>query len=114
MFKNINTLDLTPFRLHTENVTIDNFVTILIPKFKNKFAKTFLSQRLSSSVFKVNLDKASSVVWQLIDGVRNVSQIIMEAESTLAEEIAPADERVSKFIFQLYDKNLISFKEINE
>lgn len=114
IFEQVNTLDLTPFRLYEYSVTDENLVTVLIPKFRNKIAQRLLPGKIKSAEFKVKLEKFGSKVWLLSDGSRNVGEIITEAENEFGEEISPADERISKYIFQLYDKSLISFKEINQ
>ncbi|MDP2301591.1 MAG: PqqD family protein [Ignavibacteria bacterium] len=114
IFQNVNTLDLTPVKLYPEEVSGEKIVTVLIPKFKNKIAKAFIPSKMKSADFKVKLEKFGSAVWLLMDGKKNVGEIIDLVEKEFGEEIHPADERISKYIFQLYDKNLISFNEINE
>ena len=88
-------------------------VTVIIPKFKNKFMVTFLSPKLKSDKFRIKLDKFGSAVWLMIDSKSKVEQIIKELKQKFGEQLAEADERVVKFIFQLYSQGFISFKEIN-
>jgi hypothetical protein len=114
IFQNVNTLDLSPVKLYPEEVSSEEIVTILIPKFKNKIAKSLIPIKMKSADFRVKLEKFGSAVWLLIDGKKKVGEIIDIVEKQFGQEIHPADERISKYIFQLYDKNLISFNEINE
>ena len=68
IFKSANYLDLTPIRLHKEEVSEENLVTVLIPKFRNRFALRFIVPKLKSDVFKLKLDELGSAVWLSIDG----------------------------------------------
>ena len=113
ILKKTNTLDLTPFKLHTEDVDEESQVTVLIPKFKNKFAVKFISPKLKSDVFRIKLDKFGSFIWLKMNGNYKVHQIIKDAVEHFKDEIQPAEERVSKFLFQLYEQRLISFNELN-
>ncbi|HMU41753.1 MAG TPA: PqqD family protein [Ignavibacteriaceae bacterium] len=113
ILKSTNTLDLTPIRLHSQEEDADGMVTVIIPKFKNKFMVTFLSPKLKSDKFRIKLDKFGSAVWLMIDSKSKVEQIIKELKQKFGEQLAEADERVVKFIFQLYSQGFISFKEIN-
>lgn len=113
ILKNSNTLDLTPFKLHKEELDETELVTVLIPKFKNKFAVKFISPKLKSDMFRIKLDKLGSFIWTKMDGKNKVHQIVKEASEKFKDEIQPAEERVSKFLFQLYEQRLISFNELN-
>ncbi len=108
-----NTLDLTPVKLYSEKIDEEKLVTIIVPKFRNEFAKKFISPKLKSTDFKLKLEKFGSEVWNNMNGRKNVQEIIDAVKSMFGEEFEQADERVTKFIFQLYDQKLISFNEIN-
>ena len=113
ILKNTNTLDLTPVKLHSEEKNDQGLVTIIVPKFKNEIAKKYVVPRLKSDVFKFNLDKLGSAVWSNMDGKKDVQEIIRDISSQFGEGLEQAEDRVIKFIFQLYEQKLISFKEIN-
>ena len=108
-----NTLDLTPVKLYSEKINDENLVTVIVPKFKNEFAKKYISPKLKSSDFKLNLEKFGSEVWRNMDGKMKVGEIVKKVSDKFGDEIQPAVDRVSKYIFQLYEQKLISFKEIN-
>jgi len=112
ILKSANTLELTPVRLYAEQKDKEDMVTVLIPKFKNKFAAQFISPRLKSDHFKVNLDKFGSAAWLQINGKVKVEQIIAELKNKFGNEFQQAEERTIKFIFQLYEQGFISFKEL--
>jgi len=108
-----NTLDLTPVKLYSDIINEENLVTVVIPKFKNEFAKKLISPKLKSADFKLKLEKFGSEVWKNMDGKTKVGDIIKMVSDKFGDEIQPAVDRVSKYIFQLYEQKLISFKELN-
>lgn len=113
ILKSTNTLDLTPIRIYSEEKDNDGIVTVIIPKFKNKFMVTFISPKLKSDQFRIKLDKFGSAVWLMMNGKIKVDKIIKELKQKFDDELQEADERVVKFVFQLYEQGFISFKEIN-
>ena len=113
ILKSVNTLDLTPIKLYSEEVDKDELVTVIIPKFKNKIVVKLISPKLKSDHFKVKLDKFGSSVWLKINGKTKVDQIIKELKKKFGDEIKEEHERTTKFIFQLYEQGFISFKELN-
>lgn len=113
ILKSANTLELTPFKLYTEEEHSDDLVTIIIPKFKNKFAVKYISPRLKSNRFKIKLDKFGSAVWVNMDGDRKVETIISRLKEKFGNELPEAEDRIIKFIYQLYSQGFISFKELN-
>ena len=110
--KNANYLDLTPIRLEKEEIDSENLVTILIPKFKNNFAKKYIVPRLKSNLIKLKLDELGSESWLTIDGMKKVGEIAKELSLKLGEKIHPAEERLTKFLTVLYEQRLITFNEI--
>lgn len=113
ILKNSNTLDLTPFKLFSEEIDKEKQVTVIVPKFKNELAKKLIVPKLKSADFRIKLEKFGSAVWINIDGKNNVQEIIKIVTEKFGEELIQPEERVSKFIFQLYEQKLISFNEIN-
>ena len=49
ILKSVNTLDLTPIKLYSDEENNDEIVTIIVPKFKNKFVVKF-SCRLDKTI----------------------------------------------------------------
>ncbi len=113
ILKSTNTLDLTPIKLYSEEVESDELVTVIIPKFKNKLAVKIISPKLKSDHFRIKLDKFGSAVWLDINGNIKVEQIIKDLKKKFADDLQEAEDRITKFIFQLYSQGFISFKEIN-
>lgn len=113
ILKSTNTLDLTPIKLYSEEVDNEALVTVIIPKFKNKLAVKIISPKLKSDHFRIKLDKFGSAVWLDINGKTKVEQIIKNLKKKFGDELQEAEDRITKFIFQLYSQGFISFKEIN-
>ena len=113
ILKSVNTLDLTPIKLYSEEVDNDELVTVIIPKFKNKIVVKLVSPKLKSDHFKIKLDKFGSTVWSKINGKTKVDQIIKDLKKKFGDEIKEEHKRTTKFIFQLYEQGFITFKEIN-
>jgi hypothetical protein len=113
ILKSINTLDLTPIKLYSQETNEDGLVTVIIPKFKNKIVVKLVSPKLKSDHFKVKLDKFGSAVWTKINGKLKVEKIIKEIKIKFGDELQQEEERITKFIFQLYSQGFISFKELN-
>lgn len=113
ILKSANTLDLTPQRIYSEQKNDDGLITVIIPKFKNKIAVKLVSPRLKSDHFKIKLDKFGSAVWENINGNAKVEKIIKDVKKKFGDELEQEEERITKFIFQLYSQGFISFKELN-
>ncbi len=62
---------------------------------------------------KVKLDKFGSAVWEKINGKLKVDHIIKDVKKNFGDELQQEEERITKFIFQLYIQGFISFKELN-
>ncbi len=110
--KNANYLELRPIRVVGEEVDSNNRVVVLIPKFTSKFAKKYFEPKLKSPYIKLKLDELASASWLAIDGNKKVSDIANELVQLFGEKIQPVEERLTKFLTQLYEQRLITFEEI--
>ena len=111
ILKNTSTLELTPYRLYDFENLEDDTVNVLIQKFKNPNLQFFLLPKNKSKFIKIKLDAFGSATYKLIDGNNNVQSLCENLISQFGESIQPVEERLSKFIFLLYNNKLISFKE---
>lgn len=112
VLKNINTFDLTPTYLVNHEIGENNLVTVLMPKFQNKITRKLLETKLKSPLIKIKLDELGSAVWLAIDGKKNVGVIAGELVASLGDKIQPVEERLPKFLTQLYEQRLITFEEL--
>lgn len=114
ILKNKNALDLTPVRKYSEESGEDDLVSIIIPKFKNKFVREYILPRLKSPIVKVKLDEFGSASWLLFDGKNTVSDIAEKLVEKFGDRIQPVEERIVKYTTNLYLNGFISFKEIQK
>ena len=113
ILKNANTLELTPVKIYSDEKNDEDLVTVIVPKFRNKYAVKFISPKLKSDHFRIKLDKFGSAVWESINGKHKVEKIIVDIKNRFGDELIQEEERITKFIFQLYTQGFISFKELN-
>lgn len=109
----INLLELIPVINRNFVITDEGLVMIVFPKFKSRFLRKLIPKNKPQD-FKISLDKLGSAVWLEIDGKKKVSEIIEKLEKQIGEEISPAEERISKFLTQLYSYKFIRFVELKK
>jgi len=105
----VNLWELIPVRKFEFEKSENELVTILIPKFTNKFLVQHLMPRLKYPFIKIKLDEIGSVVWNEIDGKKKVGEIADILEKKFGEKIQPIEERLSKFFTQLKLHQFIDF-----
>jgi len=110
--KGANYLELTPIRSVEFETDINNQITLLLPKFKNAFAKKYIEPKLKTTVFRLRLDELGSASWLAIDGNKNVSAIAEDLLVAIGEKIQPVEERLTKFLTLLYEQRFITFQEL--
>ena len=110
----INLLDVIPFR--SENITAekgsDGTVTIAFPRFKYEWMRRFLLPKGMSPVFHVRLEEHGTAVWELIDGMRTVRQIIEELAEHFDHE-ENYESRITAYITQLQKDGFVKLAVTN-
>jgi hypothetical protein len=107
-----NILELTPYQIYSHKVEDDGQVSVLIPRFHNKFLAKVLSPRLKDPYVRVKFDEFGSSTWLEISGDKKVLTIAENLKRKHGEKIQPAHERVAKFLNQLYLYKFINFNEM--
>ncbi len=105
-----NLLDLIPIKIINTQKNEDGKITILKPKFKNKFMLKYVVPKLNNPNFKVNLDEFGSFVWEQIDGNLTVEKIGENLKKHFKEDIEPVYERLSLFIQSIERYKFIEYK----
>ncbi|MEI6576850.1 MAG: PqqD family peptide modification chaperone [Bacteroidota bacterium] len=108
----INYLSLTPQRILGSETNETGLVSLHVPRFKSQFWGRFFSSGASQKPILLKLDEIGSASWQLIDGKNTVADMIQSLEIQFGERVHPADERVTKFLSNLYKDKFICFAEI--
>ncbi len=112
--KKVNTLELTPLRLLGHAAGEGAKVSVLLPRFRGVPLGGFWQAHTQRKFIPIKLDEFGSAAWLLIDGETSVAGICAK----LAEQFPgllrqeEAEERVSKFMFLLYDQRYITFREL--
>ena len=109
----INFLELTPVRNYEHEIENSGMVSVFVPKFDIKWLDRILSGIIKSRFFKAKLDEFGTETWLEIDGVKSVQMISSQLSKKFGEKINPVDERLTKFLAELYKYNFITFKELN-
>jgi hypothetical protein len=109
-----NYLTMIPVRKIIEFNEEDGKIDLLIPKFKHL---TFLYNLFPKSKhFKIHLDDLGSQVWRLIDGKRTVQEVCSLLNEFLVRNEKPSaqiEERVTKFLSDLYRNGFINFNGVS-
>lgn len=112
ILKGANFLDLHPIALHAYEPEEGGKVRVLIPRFKGKITRFMFQSPRRSPHIKLSLDELGSATWVLLDGKTDVRSLCIALRGQLGEKIEPAEERVTRFLSQLYQQDLIIFREI--
>lgn len=115
ILKNANYLALHPVQRHNYQLTADDRVCLIVPKFGKKWMQDFFIPEGRKKFVTIYLDDLGSATWLEIDGEKNVRQICDNLKKSLGEKIKPHNEvedRVTKFLSQLYEQRYITFKEL--
>jgi len=97
----VNLLDLTPVRELDSETGDDGLVTLIKPRFTNRFMVRFVTPRFTRPDFRVNLDRFGSHVWGRIDGKATVRDIGASLRRSFGEEVEPVYQRLGLFCRQL-------------
>jgi hypothetical protein len=115
ILKKANYLDLTPVRAMEHVIREDGNVSVLLPRFKNKYSSALFQPGRKSKEIHIKLDAAGSSIWLLIDGIVSVHQICIKMNALHPEKMQPTEEtekRVTGFLSLLYQQRYITFREI--
>ncbi|HSV76158.1 MAG TPA: PqqD family protein [Bacteroidales bacterium] len=112
ILKNANFLDLTPVPLYGHEMDQHGHAIILVPRFQGFLTRRLLQPRLKNPYIKLELDEPGTATWLMLNGKNKVREICTELRSCLQEKIEPAEDRVTRFLSQLYNQKLIAFNEI--
>lgn len=115
ILKNANPLELHPVRQHDHQFNKDGNVCLIVPKFNKRWMRNILIPPRRQEHFTIYLDEVGSATWLEIDGEKSVQQICDNLKEKLGEQIKPLNEvedRVTKFLSQLYEQRYITFKEL--
>ncbi len=103
----VNLLDLTPVRQLASDTADDGLVTLIKPRFTNRFMVKYVLPLFSRPDFRVTLDRFGSHVWTRIDGATTVRDIGASLRLSFGEEVEPVYQRLGLFCRQLAANSFI-------
>lgn len=109
--REINYLELTPFRNYDFKVKSDGLIDVLVPRFTDKILGKILQPKLKKPFIRANLDELGSATWLEINGEKKVSEIIKNLDATMGDIIQPSQQRITLFLSNLYRNGFINFIE---
>jgi len=109
----INYLELTPVRNYDHVVEDSGLISVLVPKFDIKWIDKIMSKIIKSRFFKAKLDEFGTETWLEMDGTKSVQTVSEHLQKKFGDKINPVNERLTKFLSELYKNNFITFKEIH-
>jgi len=112
--KDLNFLEMTPFRLYNHELRSDGLINVLVPKFTDRIFSRLLMPRIKKPYIRANLDEFGSETWLRMDGTLKVAEITEKLLEKFGERIQPASERTLIFLTNLYKAGFISFYELKK
>jgi len=112
--KDINYLELTPYRKHEHEIKEDGNVNVLVPRYTDFILGKLLQPRLKNKFIRANLDEFGTATWLTIDSNTKVSDIAIKLENKYGAEIQPVIPRLTTYLTQLYNAGFISFSELKK
>mgnify|MGYP001563205091 CR=1 FL=1 len=109
----INYLELTPVRNYDHVVEDTGLISVLVPKFDIRWLDNIMSKIIKSRFFKAKLDEFGTETWLEMDGTKSVKSVSEHLQKKFGDKINPVEERLTKFLSELYKYNFITFKELN-
>lgn len=106
----VNLLDVIPVRnRRIKTLWKGEYIVLAFPRFKHRWMERYLLPKRLSPDIHVTLEERGTAVWQQIDGVRTVDEIIMALAGHFEGEEDYAS-RVAVYLMQLQKDGFISFK----
>ena len=103
-----NLLELTPARQFPYETGEDGLVTVLVPKFRNRFLARTVLPFLAHPNFRVKLDAVGSHIWSRCDGATPVGAIAESLRERFGDAVEPVEGRIAKFLQHLERGDLLS------
>jgi len=103
-----NYLDNVPNRVIDHQITDDDRVVLLRPKFMSGILAKHLQPHIKYPYYKVRLDEIGSSTWRAIDGARTVGEIADLLYENFGDNIEPRYERCSRFIYSLHQGKMVT------
>ena len=106
-------MDIFPVRCQVEWTTLESGCIEITLDKKLTRIEAKVARILGAPTFvRRPMDRMNSALWILMDGSRNIREIIEEMDARFDEAISPVDERVSNSIAQFVELGLVSLTKM--
>lgn len=115
-FAGIDFLSLVPVPMVESFFDADEQqVVLLIPRYRDPVFGRLLQPRLSEAKrhIRMKLDARGSWLWPLMDGERSIGQLAEMFERRFPEDAAESGQRISGYLYNLYEHELLKFNNLN-
>jgi hypothetical protein len=106
----VNLLDLRPARGARWERGPDGLVTLLVPRFRNRFLVRWLVPMLERPDITVRLDEEGSFVWDRCDGGTTVLAIAEQLQRKIGGDADAVMDRVGRYVQQLVHSSLVTIE----
>lgn len=106
----VNLFDLVPYI--SEHITTEKegeLSVIAFPRFRSKFMLKYFVPKRKSPVIRIRFEEHGTAVWDLVDGKRNIQNIV-EALADHFNREENYEYRIVTFFNQLYRQGFIKYK----
>jgi len=110
----VNLFALRPARAARWERGADGRVTVLVPKFTNRWLVRWFVPLLARPDAAVRLDAEGSFVWDRCDGGTTVQAIAEQLHERLGGDEAAVGERVGRFVERLARASLVTMDSSGE
>lgn len=80
---------------------------VLRPKFGEGRWGSWIASHVKNPYYRIRLDEVGTLVWKSCDGATEVSEIAERMRRQFGARIEPAEERLYRFLRQMYRSRLI-------
>ena len=84
----------------------NGLATLIVPRFKNKILIKLLVNEKRKNEIKIDLDELGTAVWNLIDGKRDIQNIVDDLRKTHPNQ-EQLEERTVQFLVGLYKRLVV-------
>ncbi len=109
--KKINFLKLIPEKNIEYEEEENGRIVLILEKTKNPIIKAIINFFNRSQFFRIKLDEKGSFIWRLIDGRKNMAEIIEEFSKEMGDEES-ITERIRVFFIQLEKSKFIKYRNL--
>ncbi len=107
--KAYNLLELKPRRNVEWETAAGGRAVLFVPRFRNRWLRTWLAPVLARPSFRVKLDELGTSFWLHCDGTTPIGEIARRMAMELDTDVEPLEDRIGRFVSRLEREGLVVF-----